>query len=67
METDVTPAEALAIIAEHGAYGKVRIYGLSDEYPGQILSIKSKYHLDQYSFTRIYAKTNNGMPPIRRA
>ena len=71
MEHDVTREQALAIIAEHGGYGTVRVYGvISDEpYTGSILGIKSEYYLDKYNYSRLYSVSNDGtgMPPIGRA
>lgn len=71
-ERDVTTDEARAILAEHGGYGIVRVYGVIADHPdfaGQVTAIKSQYHLDQYKYSRLYAVTNDGtgMPPIRRA
>ena len=70
MEFDLTPAEALTVLAEHGGYGSVRVYGIladTHEAAGQIVGIKSRHHLETYPLARLYAKTNNGMPPIRKA
>lgn len=70
-EVTVTVEEALEIIAEHGGYGSVRVYavyGDQSEYAGQIKGIKSKYHLENpQEYSRIYASSNNGMIPVRKA
>lgn len=71
-ERDVTADEARAILAKHGGYGTVRVYGIITDHPdfeGQVKAIKSEHHLTQYGYSRIYAVGNDGsgMPPIRRA
>lgn len=71
-ERDVTIDEARVIIAKHGGYGTVRVYGIITGHPdltGQITGIKSEHHLTEYEYSRLYAVGNGGtgMPPIRRA
>lgn len=64
METNITSEQALEILAEHGGYGSVRVYGETENGP---VAIKSKYFLEKYNLTRIYAVSNNGFPPIYKA
>lgn len=69
MEQQITAAQALTIINEYGGYGSVRVYGIIEggECDGQIVAIKSEYHLGRYNYSRIYARTNNGTVPVRQA
>lgn len=71
IEHDITPFEAEDILSGHGGYGTVRIYGVMPgtvENPNpQIVGIKSTYHLRRFKYTRIYAVTNDGQYPIRKA
>ena len=64
METNITSEQALEILAEHGGYGSVRVYGETENGP---VAIKSKYHLENYNLTRIYAVSNNGTIPVFKA
>lgn len=68
--TVITADEALEVLAVHGGYGRVRVYGTlaeSEECAGQMASIKSKYNLDERAYDAIYKIGNDGMVPIRRA
>lgn len=68
--TVVTAEEALEILAVHGGYGRVRVYGIlgdDEECAGQMSSIKSKYHVNERSYSVIYTIGNDGTVPIRRA
>lgn len=64
MEKIITAEQALEILSEHGGYGTVRVYG---ETPNGPVAIKSKYHLENYELTRIYAQSNDGTVPIFKA
>lgn len=68
--TVVTKDEALEVLAEHGGYGSVRVYGTlaeDEECGGQLVSIKSKYNLEERKYGAIYTLGNNGSIPIRKA
>ena len=55
---DLTIEQAQKIIAEHGGYGRVRVYGIlaeGQDGEGQIMAIKSDYHLQKYRYSRIYS------------
>lgn len=69
METDITMEQALDIIANHGGYGAVRVYGvLADgECAGQLSAIKSRTHLETRSYSRIYATHTTMEDLIRKA
>lgn len=68
--TVITPAQALEILAVHGGYGQVRVYGIiaeGEECAGQVTAIKSKYHVEEKNVAVMYAVGNDGMIPIRKA
>lgn len=70
METTLTEAQAREILAAHGGYGSVRVYGIiaeGEEGAGQILPIKSDYHLKRYTFARIYSTSTTIADLIRKA
>ena len=71
-EVELSNAEARAMILSPSfdGYGGTRIYAIfadSSVYAGQITVIKSLFHLDRDLYSRIYAVSNNGTVPIRRA
>ena len=61
MEQDVTVEQALAIIAEHGGYGAVRVYGViaDGESAGQVSAIKSRTHLETRTYSRVYVVSHD--------
>lgn len=69
MEQDITVEQALAVIAEHGGYGAVRVYGIlaDGECAGQISAIKSRTHLEERRYSRIYSNSAGIMDYIRKA
>lgn len=71
-EVDVSIEDARTFIQNNDAYGSSRLYGIigaNEECAGQIIGIKSEYHLDRMEYERIYVKTNDPKNPlgIRRA
>lgn len=74
--TTITEEEAREILGAPGydAYGRVRVYGIYGPGPfkGQIAGIKSNAMLDRIKtreggLVELYATTNDGYPPIRKA
>lgn len=68
--TVINAEEALAILAEHGGYGSVRVYGIiaeGEECAGQMTAVKSKYHVEEKNLAVMYALSNDGSVPIRKA
>ena len=56
-EIDLTIEQARDFISNNDAYGTNRLYGIigaQEECAGQIIGIKSQYHLDRMSYDRIY-------------
>lgn len=71
-EVDVSIEDARDFIQNNDAYGSTRLYGIigvNEECAGQIAGIKSEYHLDRFSYDRIYVITRDPKNPlgIRRA
>lgn len=57
-EENITLDDARALLTAPGynAYGNIRLYGVIAEgaSSGQAVGIKSTYHLDRFSYSRIY-------------
>lgn len=53
---------------EFDGYGDERMYGVVEdgESAGQIVAIKSEYHLDKYQYSRVYLVLR-GSVPVRKA
>lgn len=70
METTLTYSEAHDMItsADFNGYGSTRLYGIiaDGECAGQMTAIKSLHNLDRYNYSKIYAKTNNGVPIFKK-
>lgn len=66
METNLTLEEAREIIASatFDGYGSTRLYGVIGEgdSAGQTVPIKSLHHLNRFNYSRIYSKSNDGVP-----
>lgn len=66
METTLTFEEAHRIITaeDFNGYGSNRLYGIIGEgdTAGQIYAIKSTHHLEKFTYSRIYRKTNVTVP-----
>lgn len=66
MEFTLTLNEAQSIIEapSFNGYGSDRLYGIIGEgdSAGQIYAIKSTYHLEKFTYSRIYRKTNVTVP-----
>ena len=61
-EIDLTIEQARDFISNNDAYGTNRLYGIigaAEECAGQIIGIKSNYHLDRMSYDRIYVVVHN--------
>ena len=61
-EIDLTIEQARDFISNNDAYGTNRLYGsigAQEECAGQIIGIKSNYHLDRLSYDRIYVVMHN--------
>lgn len=68
MEQDITKEQALEVIADHGGYGAVRVYGIlaDGECAGQVSAIKSRVHLEERNYSRIYSNSAGIMDYITR-
>lgn len=68
MEQDITPDQALEVIADHGGYGAVRVYGIIADGPcaGQAVAIKSRQNLERFNYSRIYSNSAGIMDYITR-
>lgn len=70
METNLTLEEAREIITSDtfDGYGSMRLYGVIGEgdSAGQLAPIKSLHHLTRFNYSRVYAKTNNGVPIFKK-
>ena len=66
-EIDVTIDDAREFIKNNDAYGLTRLYGIigaNEECAGQIAGIKSEYHLDRFSYDRIYIVSHDPDNPL---
>lgn len=68
MEQDITAEQALQVIADHGGYGAVRVYGIiaDGECAGQAVAIKSRQNLERFNYSRIYSNDAGIMDYIRK-
>lgn len=69
-QTTLTIEQAREFIRNNDAYGRIRLYGViadGEECEGQIVAIKSEYHINKYVFSRIYTNDNSIMDYIRKA
>jgi len=59
MEKELTLEQAQEFVKTRDGYGSTRLYGIiaDGDFAGQTVAIKSTYHLERYTYSRIYTKS----------